>query len=298
MKLTLDALEALDAIADKGSFAKAAAALHRVPSALTYTVHKLESDLGVALFDRSGKRAVLTAAGRELLQQGRELLRQAESLESRVRRAGQGWETQLTIAVDEIVPLERLFPLILEFDALVCGTRLRLMQEIFGGTWDALIDRRADLAVGAPGDAPQGHGLVVRPLSRPEFIFAVAPHHPLAEAPQPLTPAAIARYRAVVAADSSRRIAPRSGGVQPGQEMLVVPTLAAKLAAQISGLGVGFLPETLARPCIAAGQLVECAVEQPREPTQLHVAWRAGEEGRAQRWFRERILAEPSLRAP
>ena len=103
-----EATRTLDAIETHGSFARAAAALHRVPSAVTYTVRKLEQQLDVTLFDRSGHRAVLTATGHLLLQQGRELLLQAENLEERVRRSGQGWETRLVIAVDEILPLERL----------------------------------------------------------------------------------------------------------------------------------------------------------------------------------------------
>src|SRR3546814_20903317 len=74
MRLTFDALETLDAIEQQGSFAKAAEELHRVPSAITYTVQKLESDLGVQLFDRSGKRAKLTEAGQGLGVRGRSLL--------------------------------------------------------------------------------------------------------------------------------------------------------------------------------------------------------------------------------
>lgn len=54
MRLTLDALQVLDAIERRGSFAAAAEALFRVPSAITYTVQKLEQDLTVPLFDRSG----------------------------------------------------------------------------------------------------------------------------------------------------------------------------------------------------------------------------------------------------
>src|SRR3546814_6522984 len=91
---------------DLGSFAKAAEVLHRVPSAITYTVQKLESDLGVQLFDRSGKRAKLTDAGQALVERGRSLLREAESLENCVKRVAHGWELQLTLAIDEIVPLE------------------------------------------------------------------------------------------------------------------------------------------------------------------------------------------------
>lgn len=296
MRLTLDALETLDAIAERGSFARAAEVLHRVPSALTYTVHKLESDLGVAIFDRSGKRAVLTDAGRELLERGRELLRQAEDIEARIKRAGQGWETRLTVAVDGIVPLEKLFPLIAEFDALQCGTRLRFTQEVFGGAWDALIDRRADLAVGAPGEPPSGYGLHSREWCRVPFVFACAPSHPLAKAREPLAAEAVARHRAVVVADSSRRLPARSAGLQPNQDMLVLPTLTAKLEAQAAGLGVGYLPQHLAEPALKARRLVTRKVRQDRESAQLRIAWRADEDGQALRWFREAVLKDAALK--
>ena len=288
MRLSLDALETLDAIDEAGSFARAAERLHRVPSALTYTVNKLESDLGVAIFDRSGKRAELTPAGRELLEQGRDLLRQAETLERRVKRVALGWETQLTIAYDEVLPISGLFGLVREFDALGSGTRLRFTQEIFGGTWDALIDKRADLAIAAPGDAPDGFGLRSLELGRLDFVYAVAPTHPLADLPEPLPAAVIARHRSVVAADTSRRLPARSLGVQPNQDTLIVPTLAAKLEAQIAGLGVGYLPKHLVAPHVAAGRLIIKAVEEDRDSVLLRVAWRAGDDGKALAWFRDR----------
>ncbi len=295
MKIDLDALRTLDAIAEHGSFARAAEALHRVPSAVTYTVRRLESQLDVALFDRSGHRAVLTPAGELLLEQGRDLLRQAALLEERVRRSGQGWETRLTIAVDEIIPLAGLFPLILQFDSQRSGTQLQLTREIFGGTWDALIDHRADLVVGAAGDPPSGFSFGIRPLIDVPFVFAMTPDHPLAQLPEPLPADQIARYRAVVAADSSRRLPARSGGVQAGQPTLVVPSVAAKLAAQVAGLGVGFLPQHLAQPHLDAGQLVDRAVEHARAPAQLSLAWRSGENGRALAWFRDAVQACPDL---
>lgn len=289
MRLTLDALETLSTIAEAGSFARAAERLHRVPSALTYTVNKIESDLGVAIFDRSGKRPELTAAGRELIQQGRELLRQAESLETRVKRVAQGWEPQLTIAVDEVLPLARLFPFVSEFDALVCGTRIRFTQEVLTGTWDALIDRRADLAVAAPGNPPAGFDLESRDIGDVPFVYAVAPIHPLAEAEEPIPARLMARYRAVVAADSSRRLPVGTRGVQSNQDMLIVPTLAAKLEAQLLGLGAGFLPEYLARPEVERGRLLIKQVDMPRDDLGLRLAWRSGELGRAGVWFRDRL---------
>lgn len=292
MKLDLDALNTLDAIATHGSFAKAADALFRVPSAVTYTVRKLEEHLGVELFDRSGHRAVLTPVGHTLLTQGRALLQQADALERRIRQAGQGWEPRLVIAVDEIIPIEQLYPVIEQFDLLRTGSQLALTREVFGGTWDALIDRRADLVVGAPDEPPPGFSVGMKRLGHAAFVFVVTPDHPLAQLPEPLSFADISAYRAIVAADSSRRLPTRSGGLQPGQATLVVPTLDAKLKAQIAGLGVGYLPLHLARPFLDSGQLVAREIEGERPPVQLNVAWRSGENGRALSWFRDAILRD------
>jgi DNA-binding transcriptional LysR family regulator len=54
MRLSLEALQVLDAIDRKGSFAAAAHELHRVPSAITYSVRQLEDGLGIEIFDRAG----------------------------------------------------------------------------------------------------------------------------------------------------------------------------------------------------------------------------------------------------
>src|SRR5215207_4593509 len=103
MRLSLDALQVLDAIDRKGSFAAAADELHRVPSAITYSVKQLEDGLGIALFDRKGHRAVLTDAGKELLGEGRRLLQAAADLECRVQQVARGWESELRIALDTII---------------------------------------------------------------------------------------------------------------------------------------------------------------------------------------------------
>lgn len=292
MRLSLDALQALDAIATEGSFAKAAEVLHKVPSALTYTMQKLESDLDVSIFDRSGKRAVLTPIGLALLEQGRELLRQADGVERRIKRLGQGWETTLTVAYDGVVPFDWMLPLIREFDALHCGTRLKFVEETLGGVWEALIDRRADLAVGASGELPSGFGLLARDwIQIEDFAFAVAPEHPLASATEPLALAEIAKHRVVVVSDSSRRLEGRTIGVQPAQDTLGVPTLRAKVQAQLAGLGVGHVPLHLAAEHIRAGRLLVKKVEETRTGGTLKIAWRSGEDGKALAWFRDRLLS-------
>jgi DNA-binding transcriptional LysR family regulator len=290
MRLSLDALAVLDAIDRRGSFAAAAAELHRVPSAITYQVQKLEQDLDAAIFDRRARRARLTPAGRELLDAGRRLLEAAAMVERRVRRVASGWETELAVAVDAMIPWSRVWPLVAAFyrhcDANAAAhTRLRLLHEVFGGAWDALADGRADLVLGAAGDPPPGGGYRMRVLAESLQVFVVAPTHPLAAAPEPLSEAAVMRHRAIVAADTSRRLAARSLGIVAGQPTLTVPDLETKRVAQVIGLGCGFLPAHIAADDVASGRLVAKQVESPQDPVRLHVAWRESRPGNALAWW-------------
>ncbi len=289
MKISLEALQLLDAIEVRGSFAAAAEALHRVPSALTHAVRRLETDLGLAVFERTGRRAVLTPAGRALLEEGRHLLRAAGDLECRVKRIATGWETELRIAVDRVIDATALLPLVAEFDREASGTRLRFSYEVLGGCWDALVTGRADLAIGASGEAPPGGGWIVRPLGHVDFAFAVAPHHPLAAAPEPLAPQLVAQYRGIAIADTSRALLARTTGLLSGQDVLTVPDPETKLAAQAAGLGVGYLPAAMARREAAAGRLVIKRVMGEKLPVAVHLAWRGDHEGRALAWFAERL---------
>jgi DNA-binding transcriptional LysR family regulator len=292
MKLTLEALEALDAIDRHGSFAAAAKSLHRVPSAVTYTVQKLEQDLDVLLFDRRGHRAVLTEAGRELLREGRNLLNAAGGLECRVRQVAKGWEAELVIAVNELLPLAPVYELLAIYYAEQGETRLRITRESLSGCWDALADQRADLVVGASGDPPVGGGFSTLPLGEMRFVYAMAPDHPLAAEAGPLSAETRARHRAVVMADSSRRLPARTVGLVTGQDTLTVPSMDAKIAAQIAGLGVGFVPEPMASAHLAAGRLVARRVEEDNPAEALYLAWHTRRRGRTLAWFKERL---PSL---
>lgn len=289
MRLSLDALLVLDAIDRKGSFAAAAHELHRVPSAVTYTVQKLEDDLDVPLFDRRGHRAKLTAAGRELLDEGRHLLRAAENLEARVKRVATGWEAELRIAYDGLIPATAMLRLARDFYGAHSETRLRFNAEVLGGCWDALASGRADLAIGASGEGPSGGGYQTRPLGEIEWEFAVAPGHPLAKKPEPLPRSDILAHRAVVVADSSRNLPPRTTGLLSGQDTLTIADAGAKLEAQVMGLGVGYLPGCLAQDEVAKGRLVIRKTEEPKVSQMLFLAWRTAHRGKALRWFVERV---------
>jgi DNA-binding transcriptional LysR family regulator len=305
--LTPDALTMMDVIARTGSFAAAARELGKVPSSLTYSVRQLEDALDVLLFDRRSRHARLTAAGEELLNEGRRLLDQMDAVANRVRRVATGWETQLSIAVDGVISRLTMFELCESFYALNRqsiaaardsddseqsvaersraksavtstldgpGTRLRLRTEVMAGTWEALTSGQADLAIGVGVDRTAPSGVHMKELGTMEFVFAVAPHHPLAATQAPISDSELMRHRAVAVADSAQRLAPLTVNLLPGQDVLTVSSMQLKIEAQLRCMGCGFVPEPLVREHIAAGRLVVKPVQRVAQLPNLGYAWR------------------------
>ena len=280
--LTPDALQMMDTIARTGSFAAAAREMGRVPSALTYSVRQLEDALDVLLFDRRSRQAQLTAAGQELLDEGRRLLAEMDAVANRVRRVSTGWESELTVAVDDVISRLTVFELVEGFfaqrgaDGNGPGTRLRLRSEVLAGLWEALVNGQADLAIGAMMNSPPQSGIELRLLGEVDFVFAMAPHHPLAQVDGPLSDAQILAHRAVAVADSAQKLSPVTVNLLPGQDVFTVPTMAAKIEALIRCLGVGFVPEPQVREQLRLGRLAARPVQRARLPAQLGYAWRSG----------------------
>lgn len=149
MKPLLDVLIILDALEKEGSFAAASAKLFKTPSALSYTVHKLENDLNIQLLDRSGHRARFTRTGKMLLEKGREVLHTVRELEKQAIKLHEGWENELVIGVDDTFPFSLLAPLIDAFYQRHSVTRLKFVNGVLGGSWETLTQGRADIIVGA-----------------------------------------------------------------------------------------------------------------------------------------------------
>jgi DNA-binding transcriptional LysR family regulator len=169
-------------------------------------------------------------------------------------------------------------------------TRLRLQTEVMAGTWEALVSGGADLAIGVGLEREVPSGVAMKELGTVTFCFAVAPHHPLASAKEPLDDAEIIRHRAVAVADSAHRLAPMTVHLLAGQDVLTVSDMDAKIAALARGVGCGFVPAAMARGAIAAGRLVVKKVQRTQPMARLGYAWRVpgGREGAAR-------VAEPGL---
>ncbi len=294
--LTPESIGLIDAVHRNGSMAAAARELGVVPSALTYRIRQVEDALDVLLFDRSSRQARLTEAGKELLREGNRLLMELDAVANRVKRVATGWEPQFTLAVDSVISGTTIMELCEAFLALGPPTRLRIREEALSGTLEALTSGQADLAIGIILEPNTPGSVHSKALGNLNFVYAVAPHHPLAKAVEPVPDAVIRQHRAVAVADSVQRGGGTTVNLLGGQDVFTVPGMSAKLDAQLRGLGGGFLPEYLARPYVLAGRLVLKQVQRPRRVPRMSYAWRdsGAQQGRALQWWLKQLENQPT----
>lgn len=287
--ITLDALKVLDAIERKQSFAGAADELFRVPSAISYTVNKLEEDLGVALFDRTKRKSELTAVGKMVMEQGRLILKATEQLTDMAKQSANGWESELRICIDSVLLASPVYQIIAEFQQLYPWINIRLSEEVLGGTWDSLIADNTDLVLGATG-VPYNSDFTVRAMGAIDFVFAVSKDHPLLLEQLPITKQAIKKYTSVVVADSSRNLPSQSVGLLDGQSRITVASLQLKIEAQVQGLGVGFLPLHRIKDELESGELITLQLaDYESRKSELAMAWRKENKGKALAWFIDKL---------
>jgi DNA-binding transcriptional LysR family regulator len=289
--LTPDSLAMLQVIAETGSFAAAARQLRLVPSALTYRVRQMEEALDVLLFDRSARQAQPTEAGQALLSEGNRLLQDIDAVAHRVRRVATGWEPELTIMADGVISQSTLFDLVERFYALGSPTKLKLSTGTLTGPIECLTTGRADLVMGLAASHTSASGLQQQDLGDITFAFAVAPFHPLAQAPEPINDEMLQPHRLVVVADSAQKDR-TSMGLLDGQDIFTVDTIQSKINAQVRGLGCGFLPQAIITPYVAAGLLVTKEVTRATRHVRMRYAWKKpsnGMVGKALQWWLEQL---------
>lgn len=291
MKLTLDALEVLDAIDKKGSFAAAAAALYRVPSTVTYTVQKLEEDLGFVVFRKEGRRSVLTPAGQVLLEQGRELLLAAERVVESAHQVNSGWESTINIAIDTTWDMGCFYPIVKTFHALETGVQVNLSEEVMGGSLEALIEKRADIVIGGPPPVMSMPGIKFKKIMTMNWVFVVAKGHPLTEYSLPLNEDDIKPFSSVVIKDSSVNSPIKSHRFFDKQTVLRVANMEQKKQALLQGVGVGFLPRHKIQPYLNSGDLIHLAINKQASDTTHYCSWHTNNKGKAMRWFVDKIMA-------
>lgn len=288
--ITIEALLVLDAIAERGSYASAAEQLNKVPSALSYIMQKLEEQLGVTLFQRQGRRSVLTPAGKHLLAEGRNILLAINKLSEQTQIIANGWEPKIRIAIDSIIDGMDVFPIIKQFVNEHPNIEIDISEEVLNGAWEALIDDRVELLIGASAPVPIQKGVSVQTIAMNEMAFYVNKNHPLLSYPAPLSDQNIARFVTVVVHDSAKTVIPKSVGIIENSQHLYVASLDHKIKAIISGLGCGFLPKKRAQSYVQNGQLIALETEHVKQPDELYIAWKFVNRGKGLQRLRELLL--------
>ncbi|WP_332402939.1 LysR family transcriptional regulator [Vibrio metschnikovii] len=279
--ITLEALHILDAIDRRGSFAAAANELNRAPSSLSYQIQKLEQDLDMMIFDRSGHKASFTDAGRLILERGRTILSAAEKLVNDATLLANGWELDITLAFDGIIPVANFFPLV---DALgnVSKTRIRLQEEILAGSWESLATGRADLLI-CPKIESLPQEVKSERLGSMSLIWVAASDHYVHRRRGEFDEQARQKYRVIAIADTAREQPAMSINILEKQPRLTVSNFNAKCQALVEGLGIGTLPIQIAQPLIANGQLQKISGSMDKH-IDIVMAWRRNTTGEAKSW--------------
>ena len=259
---TFDQLNIFLAVVDTGSFAAAGRKLNRAVSVISYGIGNLEAQLGLSLFDREGtRRPKLTIAGRAVLAEARSVSEGIDGLRAKVKGLLEGLEAEVDLAVDVMLPAERLGRILRGFAAEFPTVQLRLHVEALGAVTAMVLDGRAaigisgPLSVGVGGIESMGAGLVT-------MVPVAAPDHPLGRMAH-ISPGAGREFTQLVLTD-------RSSFTEGHDYAVVSPKtwrladLGAKHALLREGIGWGNMPLPMVEPDLVAGTLVR--LEMPDHP--------------------------------
>lgn len=250
-RITLEQWRAFVAVVAAGGYSRAAETVHKSQSSVTYSVQKIERLLEVSLFEKQGRKAVLTPAGELLCQQARNLLERADAVERDAAALGADWDPELRLAVDLVYPTWVLLHSLERFAAERPRTRIQLFETVLGGTDEALFERAVDLAIGT--HVPQG--FTGDPLMRVRFVAAAHPGHPLHRLGRSLTLDDLREHRHLLVRDTALQHTRDSGGWSGAEQRWTVSNKATQIAAACMGLGFAWFPEDAIRKELEGGQL-------------------------------------------
>ncbi len=256
-RVTLDQWRTLQAVVDHGGFAQAAEALHRSQSSVSYTVARMQEQLGAPLLRIDGRKAVLTDAGEVLLRRSRQLVKQASQLEELAHHMEQGWEAEVRLVVDAAYPTASIVRTLSAFMPQSRGCRVRLREEVLSGVEEVLTEGSADLAISALNIT----GYLPIELGEVEFLAVAHPEHPLHRLQRPITFQDLEGQMQVVTRDSGR-VQPRDAGWLGAEQRWTVGSLPTARTFVSSGLGFAWLPHHLIARELEEGLLKPLQMEQ------------------------------------
>lgn len=292
-RTTLEQWATLAAVMDEGGFEQAADRLKRSQSSVSYTLKRLQEQLPMPITTAQGRRTVLTPQGELILQRARSILQEAARLERFADTLAQGWEPEVRLAVEIILPPELLLGALARFAEQAPQIRVQLIESVLSGTSEALVQRQADLAV--TGMVPPG--FLGDPLVQVEFVAVAHNDHPLLALDRTLTQEDLRHHRQVVIRDTGRYRQVDSGWLGADARW-TVSHLTTAIAIIRRGLAFAWLPRDFVAQDLATGTLRALPLAQggARTETLYLVYADPANAGQATRQLGEMLVAEASRR--
>ncbi|RSU45942.1 LysR family transcriptional regulator [Sphingobium yanoikuyae] len=257
--VSLDQLRSFVTAVEEGSFSAASRRLGRAQSVVSDLIANLENQIGMTLFDRSGRYPKLTQAGTVLLADARSVISGVDLMKARARGIASGIEPELSVVIDVMFPLAVITEAAKVFRKEFPGTPLRLYVEALGGALEPVLDGRASL--GVIGSLPtMPPSLTGERIAGVAMVMVAAREHPLADHPGPIPRRELARHLQLVLTDRSSLSNGREFGVMSPSTWRLAD-LFAKHAFLLNGLGWGGMPQHAVADDIAAGRLVTLQIE-------------------------------------
>ena len=257
--VSLDQLRTFVAAVDEGSFSAAARRLNRVQSAVSTWVSSLEAQIGVVLFDRSGRYPKLTPEGVLLLADARNIVSGVDTLKARARLMSAGLEAELSVVVDVFFPTAVFSAAAKAFASRFPLTPLRVFVEGLGAAYQPVVEGRCSLGILAPLPL-EFPSLVSESIGSLSLVTVAAPDHPLASFKRRIPKAALAKHVQLVLTDRSDLSAGQDYGVKSALTWRLAD-LSTKHAFLRNGVGWGNMPQHMVSSDLADGTLVALDVE-------------------------------------
>jgi DNA-binding transcriptional LysR family regulator len=239
MRVTLKQWRMLHAVIDCNGFSAAAEYLHVSQSAISYTLARMQEQLGVALLKVEGRKAHVTEEGRTLMEYSRNVIRSAIELETLAEKMRLGWEPELRLVIDQDCPQAFVMAAMRSFGESAAHVKLTLQETSSARAEEAVLQNSSDLAICA--NVPPG--LIADRLLSVEYVAVVHPAHPLALADAPLTEADLGRHtRVVLGSEAEIRPQPAAGRSMEPAIQWRFSSMDSALAALEAGLGYAWLP--------------------------------------------------------
>jgi DNA-binding transcriptional LysR family regulator len=238
-------------------------------------IRSLESALDVSLFDRSGRKALLTPAGEKILESARVVIDDARKLSHIASELAVGWEVELHVVVDGALPTEPLTACLKRFSEPDVPTGLRIDIEYQEGV-DDRFHGGADIGlfIGFDYDGDE-KGIDLIALPPLEMVLVVAADHALAN--RPVTEAMRAPHAEFVVRDSSLRYDARSRPSFIGSHNVVfLSEFHSKRVAMLAGAGYGWIPRHFVSADLANGALVLLQTESNSWTYKPQIGTRSG----------------------